>query len=170
MSARKIVDCRAGLFAAGQQGDDLLPFGLFTERQVGLPGSRLQKRQPAPDHGAVERQAAEAVGGLAHHHGIDIQGADVGRPHHFLQQLGKQRRCRGADPLFIAKTFAQFTHLEGQAEAVVRLAAPHIAFLLQGFQQAPHGGAMQAGEFGQAARAGAPVEAIEGIEQGQAAA
>ena len=43
-------------------------------------GSSFAERQAAADHRPVEGEAAEAVGGFAHHHRIDVQGGDVGRP------------------------------------------------------------------------------------------
>ncbi|MNN51014.1 hypothetical protein D3C81_1656290 [compost metagenome] len=109
------------------------------------------------------------MGGLAHHHGVDVEGAQVSRPDHLLQQLGEQRRGDGGDPLLVAETLAQLAHLHAQAIAVVRLAAPYVAFILQRFQQAPHRGPVQAGELGQTRRAGPAVEAIQGVEQQQAA-
>ncbi|MCY1440126.1 hypothetical protein D9M71_563880 [compost metagenome] len=116
----------------------------------------------------MERQAAEAVGGLANHHGVHVQGAQVGRPVHLLQQLGQERCAEFGNPLLVAKALAQFAHLEVEAKAVVRLAAPHVALVLQGLQQAAHGGAVQAGQLGQLRRAGAAVHAVEGVEDLQA--
>ncbi|MCY1367979.1 hypothetical protein D9M69_549370 [compost metagenome] len=109
------------------------------------------------------------MSGLPDHHGIHIEGTEVGGPNDFLQQLGEQWRGDSRDPLLVAETLAQFAHFQAQAIAVVGLAAAYIAFVLQGFQQPTHRGPVQAGEFRQTPRAGTTVEPVEGVEQGQSA-
>jgi len=59
------------------------------------------------------------VGGFPHHHRVDVEGGEIRRPDHLLQQLAEQRRGDGGDPLLVAEALAQFTHLQRQPVAVV---------------------------------------------------
>lgn len=108
----------------------------------------------------MKRQSAEAVGSLAHHHGVDVKCSDVCRPLYLAQQLAEQRRGEGRNPMFVTKSIAQLADVNGQPEAVIGAAAADKTLLLQRLQQPAHGGAMQAAKLRQQARRRAAVEFI----------
>ena len=64
--------------ARGQHADDGVAFRVGGKGQPRQSGGGEQQRQPPSDHRAVKRQSAEAVGSLAHHHGVDVEGGDRG--------------------------------------------------------------------------------------------
>ena len=90
-----------------------------------------------------------------------LQGAELGQ--YWRYRVGDFR-----NPFIVGETIAQLADFLVQAAVVIGPVAAHVALGLQGFQQAAHRGAVQAGGQAQFGNAGPAFgRAADGLQHGQ---
>lgn len=157
--------------AGDQQAEDLLPFLGAAEGEVGPAGRGEQDRHALADHRPMEGEGAEAVRRFADQHAVAVEGAEVRGPDQLLQQFAEHRVGDFGDPFVVGEAVAQLADLLVQAVAVVRGAAPDVAFGLQGFQEAADRRPVQAGRRAQFGDLRPAVgRAVDRLQYGQPAA